>query len=80
MDEILTANFVVVWFPAPQVGFPEDPEEGVAASNADWQMDLKKSGFSIGQCFAFSKWLNLRKVFHFGFNLSTNVPNHSNKF
>ena len=75
----------MVWFPGPQVDFLEDSEEGVAevvepeeaASNADRQMDLKKVGFSKGQCFAFSKWLNLRKVFHFGFNLSTNVPNHS---
>ena len=61
---------MVVWFPGPQVDFLEDSEEGVAevvepeeaASNADRQMDLKKVGFSKGQCFAFSKWLNHRKV------------------
>ena len=37
MDEILTANLVVVWFPEPQADFLEVPEEGVAE-----QMDLKK--------------------------------------
>ena len=67
MNRILTANLVVVSFPGPQVDFLEAPEEGVAV-----QMDLKKKrGFTIGQYFAFS-----RKIFHFSFNLPTNVPNH----
>ena len=69
---------MVVWFPGPQVDFLEDSDEGMAevvepeaASNADRQMDLKKVGFSKGQFFAFSKWLNLRKVIHFGFKFQS---------